>query len=184
MFCTSANVVQSISFKDVQPAVFSSDSCTGMKKEGAALLFWFTSWRPANQNILFGCKVFLVLLPRRLHAQLKPKHVEALNLLAIPDLLMMSDWAVPHQRHIITEADISERRWSAVKALSYSDTGELNSVFTFPMQPWCDLDETLSVLTSWYLEILCAGWWLLERVVKVLRGKLVIISNVLLHFPG
>ena len=102
MFCTFTNVVQSISFKDVQPTIFSPDNCAGMKKEGAALLFWITSWRSANPNRFYlGVRLFLVLLPRQLHAQLKPKHAEALNLLAIPDLLMMSDWAVPHQGDII-----------------------------------------------------------------------------------
>lgn len=102
MLCTFTKVVQSISFEDMQPAIFSPDNSTDMKKEGAALLFWITSWRPANLNRSYlGVRLFLVLLPSQLHAQLKAKHAEALNLLAIPDLLMMSDWAVPHQGDII-----------------------------------------------------------------------------------
>lgn len=102
MLCTFTKVVQSISFEDVQPAIFSPDNCADMKKEGAALLFWITSRRPANLNRFYlGVRLFLVLLPSQLHAQLKAKHAEALNLLATPDLLMMSDWAVPHQGDII-----------------------------------------------------------------------------------
>lgn len=102
MLCTFTKVVQSISFEDVQPTIFSPDKCVDMKKEGAALLFWITSWRPANLNRFYlGVRLFLVLFPSQLHAQLKAKHAEVLNLLAIPDLLMMSDWAVPHQGDII-----------------------------------------------------------------------------------
>lgn len=90
------------SFKDVQPTIFSPDNCADMKIEGASLLFWITSWRPANPNRFYlGVRFFLVLLPRQLHAQLKTKHAEVLNLLAIPNLLMMSNWAVPHQGDII-----------------------------------------------------------------------------------
>lgn len=90
------------SFKDVQPTIFSRDNCADMKIEGASLLFWITSWRPANPNRFYlGVRFFLVLLPRQLHAQLKTKHAEVLNLLAIPNLLMMSNWAVPHQGDII-----------------------------------------------------------------------------------
>lgn len=165
MFCTFANIVQSISFKVVQPTIFSSDNCADVKKEGAALLFWITSWRPANANRFYlGVRLFLVLLPRQLHAQLKTKHAEALNLLAIPDLLMMSDWAVPHQGDIIYYR--GWHQWEMTVCCQSSLLGHRRAKLSFHLPcatfvwPWWNHSSLwLDIMVLWeFMTYSYAGW--------------------------
>lgn len=74
MFCTFANIVQSISFKDMQPTIFSPDNCADMKKEGAALLFMNHFMKTSqSKQILFGCKPFFGIIAKTASCSIKNK---------------------------------------------------------------------------------------------------------------